>query len=129
MQRRGATGRAGNIGSVHPLIRRRGPCNTHCMSQQPAHVPEWDLADRMRKGLRESDVGVSEIAEYLGVARNTVSSWINGRIRPSRQTLRLWALRTGVPLEWLEAGHTPTGDGGGSSLNTGRYSERLALVA
>jgi transcriptional regulator with XRE-family HTH domain len=80
------------------------------MSEQPvvAAVPEWDVADRMRKALRESGVGVQEIADYLGVARNTVSTWINGRIEPSKQTLRLWALRCGVSYEWLETGRTPS---------------------
>jgi transcriptional regulator with XRE-family HTH domain len=70
----------------------------------PAGVPEFDLADRMRKALRTSGVGVQEIADYLGVARNTVSTWINGRIEPNRQTIRLWAMRTGVSFEWLESG-------------------------
>jgi len=90
------------------------------MSEQPQHVAalEWDVADRMRKSLRHSDVGVSDMAAYLGVARNTVSTWINGRIEPSRQTLRLWALRTGVQFEWLESGTVsadrPDPDGGGA---------------
>ena len=70
-------------------------------TQAEAAVPEWDLADRMRKALRTSDTGVQEMADYLGVARNTVSNWINGRIQPSTQTLRLWALRCGVPYSWL----------------------------
>lgn len=38
----------------------------------PGPIPEWDLADRMRKSLRHSGVGVQEMADYLGVARNTV---------------------------------------------------------
>jgi transcriptional regulator with XRE-family HTH domain len=67
-------------------------------------VPEWDTADRMRKSLRAAGMGVQEMADYLGVARNTVSTWINGRIEPSTQTLRLWALRTGVPFAWLRDG-------------------------
>lgn len=73
------------------------------MSEQPDSppVPQWDVADRMRKALREADITVGEMAAYLDVARNTVSTWINGRINPSRQTLRLWALRTGVSFEWL----------------------------
>jgi len=66
-----------------------------------APVPTWDIADRLRKSLREADIGVQEMANYLQVARNTVSTWINGRIEPSAQTVRLWALRTGVPFEWL----------------------------
>jgi transcriptional regulator with XRE-family HTH domain len=81
------------------------------MSPVPA-VPEWDLADRLRKALRTSGTGVQEIADYLGVARNTVSTWINGKITPSKQTQRLWALRCGVPYEWLVAGEFPSPDGG-----------------
>jgi transcriptional regulator with XRE-family HTH domain len=69
-----------------------------------AGVPEFDLADRMRKALRASGTGVQEMADYLEVGRNTVSTWINGRIVPSAQTIRLWALRTGVPYAWLRTG-------------------------
>jgi len=64
-------------------------------------VPEWDLADKMRKALREAEIGVGEMADYLGVARNTVGSWINGHQDPTKQTLRLWVLKTGVSYEWL----------------------------
>jgi len=62
---------------------------------------DFDLADRMRKALRVSGLTVQEIADYLGVTRGTVSTWINGHIHPSTQTLRLWAARTGVPYSWL----------------------------
>jgi ribosome-binding protein aMBF1 (putative translation factor) len=84
----------------------RGPlmCDAPRMSEQPAtplRRPQWDVADRMRKALRVSGVGVQEIADYLGVTRSTVSTWINGRIEPSVQTLRLWAQQTGVSYEWL----------------------------
>lgn len=77
--------------------------------QTPQHdlVPEWDQADRMRKALRTADVGVAELADYLDVSRNTVSTWINGRIQPSTQTLRLVAIRCGVPFDWLRDGTEP----------------------
>lgn len=77
------------------------------MSEQTtagAAVPQWDLADRMQKALRHAGVGVQEMADYLGVGRNTVSTWTHGRIRPSKQTLRLWALRCGVSYDWLVTG-------------------------
>lgn len=61
----------------------------------------------MRKALRESRVSVAEIASYLGVTRGTVSTWINGRIEPSVQTLRLWAMRCGVDYDWLRDGCLP----------------------
>lgn len=70
-------------------------------------VPQWDIADRMRKALRTSGHTVQDMADYLDVSRGTVSTWINGRIPPSTQTVRLWALRTGVPYEWLAHGVIP----------------------
>src|SRR5215469_3400813 len=74
--------------------------------------PQWDMADRLRKALRHSGVGVSEMAAYLGVSRESVSNWINGRIHPSVQTLRLWALRCGVSYDWLTDGDPPPLRGG-----------------
>jgi transcriptional regulator with XRE-family HTH domain len=69
----------------------------------------------MRKALQHSDTGIQEMADYLGVSRNSASNWINDRITPKTQTMRLWALRTGVPLEWLLTGETPMEWGGGDS--------------
>ncbi|WP_224751704.1 helix-turn-helix domain-containing protein [Microbacterium helvum] len=63
-----------------------------------------DLADRMTKALRHSGIGVQEMADYLEVSRNAVSSWINGRNEPRRRDLRAFALRTGYPMSWLEKG-------------------------
>ena len=79
-------------------------------------VPEFDQADRMRKSLRVSEVSVQDMADYLEVSRNTVGSWINGRTAPSSSALKMWALRTGVPYEWLRDGKNPRQDGpdGGS---------------
>ena len=70
-------------------------------------IPEETLGERMRRALRKEHMGVQEMADYLGVARNTVSTWINDRIHPGEQTLRLWSIRTGVPLEWLKNGDAP----------------------
>ena len=62
----------------------------------------------MRKALRHAGLSVQEMADYLGVTRGTVSTWINGRIEPSTQTLRLWSLRCGVDYEWLSTGRSPS---------------------
>lgn len=88
-----------------------------------ASVPQWDRADRMRKALRHADppVSVQGMADYLGVTRQTVGTWINGHIEPSTQTLRLWALHTGVPFNWLRDGDPTTPPGGGrSEVNNGK---------
>ena len=84
-------------------------------------VPVITLGDRMRMALRHADLGVQDIAERLGVARNTVSTWINGRVEPSRQTLMLWALMTEVSLGWLETGQAPA-DQPGPGLRARRDS-------
>lgn len=70
-------------------------------------VFEFDLADRMRKSLRVSGLTVQDIAEDMGVSRNTVSSWINGRSIPSREQLVVWAAYTNAPLQWLQRGTIP----------------------
>lgn len=70
-------------------------------NQAGGDVPVFDTADRLRKALRTSGVGVQEIADYLGVSRNTVGAWINGRVTPGKGMVMLWALRTGAPFEWL----------------------------
>jgi transcriptional regulator with XRE-family HTH domain len=82
-------------------------------------VPRWDLPDRMRKALRHSGVGVQEMADYLGVARSSVSNWVNGRVQPSTQTLRLWAMRCGVSYEWLTGGRSPHPAAGGATTGPG----------
>ena len=67
--------------------------------------PEWTQGDRMHKSLRLTGISVQEMADYLGVARNTVSTWINDRNTPNQRTMMLWAVRTGYPQHWLERGH------------------------
>lgn len=67
-------------------------------------VPVWDLADRMRKALRESGIKGTEMAAYLEVNNATVSRWINGETTPNTSHLRDWARRTGISYEWLKNG-------------------------
>lgn len=89
------------------------------ISTEGVTVPEWDLADRLTKSLRVAGMSAQEMADYLEVHRNSVSAWINGRVKPSGQTIRLWALRTGVPHKWLKEGiesDRPDGPSGGGKL-------------
>lgn len=72
------------------------------------HIPVFDLADRMRKALRNSGLTVTDMAEYLGISRETAGRYMNGHGKVPLQTVRLWALRTGVPFEWLETGKVPS---------------------
>lgn len=65
---------------------------------------EFTRGDRARKALQFAGIGVSEMADYLGVTRETAGRYINDKAVMPLQTRRLWSLRTGVPFEWLETG-------------------------
>jgi len=73
------------------------------MSEQPdtPALPKWDLADRLGKSLRETNISVAEMAEHLDVSPRTISNWLSGRIEPSTKTAMVWALRTGIPYTYF----------------------------
>lgn len=77
------------------------------------NVPQFDKADRLGKALEHGAVSVQTMADELGVSRGTISNYLHRRTDPSRSTLIVWALRTGVPLTWLENGIDPTQPTGG----------------
>lgn len=70
------------------------------------NVPSWDLGDRMRKSLKVAGISVNDMAARLEVTRETVSTWINGRHRPTAAVLLVWADATHVPYSWLRDGLT-----------------------
>lgn len=72
----------------------------------------FDQADRLRRALRISGIGVEEMAKHLEVSPNTVSNWINGRNAPRDRDLRQFALRTGFPITWLRDGLEASAGGG-----------------
>jgi transcriptional regulator with XRE-family HTH domain len=71
---------------------------------EPAQVPGWTLGWRLKRALDFGHVSAQQMADELGVHPGTVSRFMNDRETPRRGYLKLWALRTGVPLEWLELG-------------------------
>ncbi|OMB85449.1 hypothetical protein A5746_28100, partial [Mycolicibacterium conceptionense] len=91
------------------------------ISTDMSSVPQWDLGDRLAKSLRVANMSVQQMADHLELHRNTLSAWMNGRGKPpTRPMLIAWALRTGVPFEWLDKGTVrpddgPDGDGGNRS--------------
>ena len=58
----------------------------------------------MLLALEHGEVSVSEMADELGVHRNTIGGYLHGRTRPSRATLRVWASVCRVSFRWLESG-------------------------
>jgi len=94
-------------------------------------APKWDLSDRLNKALRHSGKSTQQMADELGVHRNTISNYTSGRKRPDRRTILAWAVATGVSVEWLEIGEVTSGggpDGGGVGTPAG-HTPRAALAS
>lgn len=65
------------------------------------------MGDRLRKARAEIGLTTREFAADLGVSQGTVVG-AEGDKRAVRQiTINAWAMRTGVPREWLETGIAP----------------------
>lgn len=68
-------------------------------------IPEWTLGWRLRRSLAQAGLATEQMADEIGVSRTTVSGWLNDRgAQPRIGYLKLWAMRCGVPLDWLLAG-------------------------
>lgn len=80
-------------------------------------IPEWTMADRLRKAREVSDLDQTELAQRIDVSRQTISNYESGRVAPRKIVLKQWALATGVPLEWIETGHAPTGNDDGNDAS------------
>jgi len=82
-------------------------------------VPEWSLGDRLGKALQVSGVSVQEMADELGVRRQSVGNYIAGRTKPQRATVLLWAAITNVDAGWLLHGDD---EGTGEASRGSRWS-------
>lgn len=70
-------------------------------------APAWTLSDRLRKAREFAGLQQSELANTLGISRNSVSSYEGARSTPRRPVLRTWADVCGVSYEWLTGGQLP----------------------
>lgn len=88
-------------------------------------VPEWTVADRLRKARESAGLEQRQLADRAGISRATISAAENGS-RPARATMRLWAMACGVPLSWIETGRArPTA----STLRARQGTLRTARIA
>lgn len=56
---------------------------------------------------------VEEIAEYLGVSKDTVYAWIAKRRMPAHRIGRLWKFKTEEVDEWVRSGGAAENEGRG----------------
>ena len=88
---------------------------------------EWTLGDRLAKARRHAGLTSSEMGDELGVTRYTVHNYETDRTTPRRATLIAWALRCGVPFEWLAHGDTAPAPDGASEQGSAP-TPRFAVV-
>lgn len=102
--------------------------------QLGGQVPNWTIADRVRKAREFAGLKQLELAESVGMARTSLARIEQGKSSPRRTTLIAISFATGVSLEWLENGETPAPDnpGGGEVVRHQGIEPRthcLSLVA
>lgn len=88
---------------------------------ETGRVPEIKVHHRLRIAREAAGLEQTQLAELVGVSRNSISNAEIGRHAPRQILLNAWALATGVPVSWLETGKNPSApspDGG----NEGRPS-------
>jgi transcriptional regulator with XRE-family HTH domain len=72
-------------------------------TQRAERIPEVTLGWRLKLAL--GDDSVQEMADYLGVSRQSLSRWMADKGKaPARAYIAQWALKTDVPMAWLEHG-------------------------
>lgn len=87
-------------------------------------VPELTLGWRLRMAMESADLDQKEWATYLGVDRSSITRWTHDRGPVARSHLIAVSLRSGVPLEWIESGAVPSGNGPEGNLYTPTDSNR-----
>lgn len=64
-------------------------------------TPTWTLGDRLRKARDVAGITSQDMADRLGVSRNTITNYENDHTSPSVLAVRAYASETGVDIEWL----------------------------
>ena len=78
-------------------------------------VPQVELRHRLRIAREFAGLEQSELAEEIGVSRNSVVNYEKGRTTPRKIVINAWAWRCGVSVDWINTGQRgttpPDGDG------------------
>jgi transcriptional regulator with XRE-family HTH domain len=69
--------------------------------------PQIEIYHRLRIARQHAGLEQGELADRIGVSRNTVSNAENNRVATRRLLINAWALACGVPVSWILTGEQP----------------------
>lgn len=72
--------------------------------------PEVQIRHRLRIAREHAGLDQGQLAELIGVSRNTVSNAETGAVQARKIVLNAWALACGVAVTWILTGKQPGGD-------------------
>lgn len=86
-------------------------------------VPEVPVWARLHLARFMAGMEVRELAALTGISRNTIHNYESAGWDRKRNPayIRLWALATGVPYQWLANDTRPNGEGAGALFRMGYF--------
>jgi len=75
-------------------------------------IPAWTLGDRLAKARKIAGLNTLELADRLGISRNSITNYEKGHTRPNRAVILAYESVTGVPAWWIEGGDDAERDQG-----------------
>lgn len=71
--------------------------------------PPIELRHRLQIAREWAGYEQLQLAEEMGVSRNTISNYEHGRTTPRKLVLNAWAMACGVSMDWILGRSQPTG--------------------
>ena len=65
------------------------------------------MKERVKLVRAKSKLTQTQFATHLGVTRDIIASWENGRVEPPEALVRVLCREFGVSYKWLKQGETP----------------------
>lgn len=92
-------------------------------------MPEIEVRHRLRIAREHAHYEQSELAEAIGVSRNTISNIEKGKTGKAgirKIVINAWAMACGVPVSWIQTGQAPpSAPDGGTSTGLGIISPKI----
>ena len=80
-------------------------------------IPQIEVRHRLRIAREFAGLDQGQLADRIGVSRNTISNAECGAVNARKIVVNAWALACGVPASWITTGEHPgPGDGPTSGL-------------